>query len=533
MSYKYRIIGAIIGFLVFNIIGAIIGYFIGQAVDEEQFKQKYKPRRPSAKKTQTSPSNTTKSIPSTLKSKTTENNTTKQQTNNSTSLSLSSNTKQCQQDENEFVRPAQKYKILGKVTSQSQTTAHPNKSLSAKFFGNVETSFKAPISSPSNTTKSIPSTLKSATAKSNTTEQKPNNSTSPSNTEQYQQDKDEFERPAQKYKILGKATSQSQTTVHPNKSISAKFFGNVETSFKAPISSPSNTTKSIPSTLKSKTTENNTTKQQTNNSTFLSLSSNTEQCQQDKDEFERPAQKYKILGKVTSQSQTTVHPNKSLSAKFFGNVETSLDDFVSSLQGKTNRTRSHLEERVQQELALGNLKSNDLKPNWKSYLDIIQRNNVSCLYHFTATKNINQIKKSGGLLSWYAAEQLSVGVPVFGGDSLSRNLDRRFGNHDYVHLSLCDDHPMAYRLKQNGEEVVVLKINPIVVVLKDTIFSDINAADRSHQQGGDIEDLKRINFEATKMRFVSRDDPNFKPHQAEVMVKRFLPARYIKNLNSL
>ena len=440
MSCKYRIIGAIIGFLVFNIIGAIIGYFIGQAMDEEQFKQKYKPRRPSAKKTQTSPSNTTKSIPSTLKSKTTENNTTKQQTNNSTSLSLSSNTKQCQQDENEFKRPAKKYKMSGEVTSQSQTTVHPNKSLSAKFFGNVETSFKAPISSPSNTTKSIPSTLKSATAKSNTTEQKPNNSTSPSNTEQYQQDKDEFER---------------------------------------------------------------------------------------------PAQKYKILGKVTSQSQTTAHPNKSISAKFFGNVETSLDDFVSSLQGKTNRTRSHLEERVQQELALGNLKSNDLKPNWKSYLDIIQRNNVSCLYHFTATKNINQIKKSGGLLSWYAAEQLSVGVPVFGGDSLSRNLDRRFGNHDYVHLSLCDDHPMAYRLKQNGEEVVILKINPIVAVLKDTIFSDINAADRSHQQGGAIEDLKRINFEATKMRFVSRDDPNFKPHQAEVMVKRFLPARYIENLNSI
>mgnify|MGYP001774900712 CR=1 FL=1 len=345
MSCKYRIIGAIIGFLVFNIIGAIIGYFIGQAMDEEQFKQKYKPRRPSAKKAQTS---------------------------------------------------------------------------------------------PSNTTKSTPSTLKSATAKSNTTKQKPNNSPSPSNTKQ---------------------------------------------------------------------------------------------CQQDGDEFERSAQKYKMLGEV--KSQTTAHPNKSISSKIFGSVETSFDDIASSLHGKTNRTRSHLEERVQQELALGKLQANDLKPNWNSYLDIIQHNNISHLYHFTAAKNINQIKQSGGLLSWYAAEQKSLNVPVFGGDNLSRNLDRRYGNHDYVHLSFCDDHPMSYRLKQNGEEVVVLEINPIVAVLKDTIFSDINAADRSHHQGGNIEDLQRINFEATRMRFVSRDDPNFKPHQAEVMVKRFLPARYIDNLDNL
>lgn len=326
MSYKYRIIGAIIGFLIFNIIGAIIGYLIGQSMDEDQYKQKYKIPTPTKKA--------------------------------STSTSISTNT-----------------------------------------------------------TKRTSPTLKSTSTKSNATQSNDPTPPSPSNTKQFD---------LEKIQRLAKPLAKTRDETVP-------------------------------------------------------------------------------------QSQNTVCQN----------------------QNQTKRTRSHLEEMVQQELALGKLKSNDLKPNWKSYLDIIQRNNVSCLYHFTATKNINQIKKSGGLLSWYAAEQLSVGVPVFGGDSLSRNLDRRFGNHDYVHLSLCDDHPMAYRLKQNGEEVVILKINPIVAVLKDTIFSDINAADRSHQQGGDIEDLKRINFEATKMRFVSRDDPNFKLHQAEVMVKRFLPARYIENLNSI
>ena len=194
---------------------------------------------------------------------------------------------------------------------------------------------------------------------------------------------------------------------------------------------------------------------------------------------------------------------------------------------------NNLDDIVRNVCNSGLLKYSELKPDWASYSKILRQNNINVLYHFTSSKNIPQIKQSGGLLSWYASETRNNDVSIYGGDSLSRNLDRRFGNHDYVHLSFCDDHPMSYRLKQAGEHVVWLEISPVVILLKDTIFSDINAADNNHHQGGSISDLKRINFDATKMHYLQRNDVNFKPHQAEVMVKTFLPKKYILNLESI
>ena len=194
---------------------------------------------------------------------------------------------------------------------------------------------------------------------------------------------------------------------------------------------------------------------------------------------------------------------------------------------------NNLDDIVRNACNSGLLKYSELKPDWASYSKILIQNNINVLYHFTASKNIPQIKQSGGLFSWYASVTRNNDVSIYGGDFLSRNLDRRFGNHDYVHLSFCDDHPLSYKLKQAGEHVVLLEISPVVILLKDTIFSDINAADSNHHQGGSISDLKRINFDATKMHYLQRNDINFKPHQAEVMVKTFLPKKYILNLENV
>ena len=78
---------------------------------------------------------------------------------------------------------------------------------------------------------------------------------------------------------------------------------------------------------------------------------------------------------------------------------------------------------------------------------------------------------------------------------------------------------MKYRLQQSGSDMVVLRIKIDVALLKDTLFSDINAADRLHTHGGSLLDLKRVNFDATKRHFVSKNDEDFKPHQAEVYGK--------------
>lgn len=167
------------------------------------------------------------------------------------------------------------------------------------------------------------------------------------------------------------------------------------------------------------------------------------------------------------------------------------------------------------------------KKNWEDIREYLRWNGVSCLYHFTDRSNIQSIKKHGGLFSWKYSEEHGISIPRAGGSELGRKLDERYNLEDYVRLSFCDDHPMAYRLKQEGYNLVLLKINVRVAWLQDTLFSDMNATDSAHHHGGTIEDLKLVDLKATKEHFVSQDSPSFKKHQAEVLVKTFIPLEYI------
>ena len=95
---------------------------------------------------------------------------------------------------------------------------------------------------------------------------------------------------------------------------------------------------------------------------------------------------------------------------------------------------------------------------------------------------------------------------------------------------------MAYRKQQEGANLVLLKIKIEVATFKDTIFSNINAAtqDKSRNKfGPNLEDLQRVNFSATQRHYVSRNDGEiFHEHQAECMVKTFIPIEYIVNINT-
>lgn len=174
--------------------------------------------------------------------------------------------------------------------------------------------------------------------------------------------------------------------------------------------------------------------------------------------------------------------------------------------------------------------STERKENWNDFYQVLASNGIRYLYHFTDTRNIPSIKRHGGLFSWYYCKNNNINIPCQGGDYDSRELDKKYGLQDYVRLSFCDDHPMAYRLKQSGSDIKVLRIKIDVALLKETLFSDINAADKLHTHGSSLEDLKRVNFTATKRHYISRNDEDFKPHQAEVMVKTFVPLKYIENI---
>lgn len=154
---------------------------------------------------------------------------------------------------------------------------------------------------------------------------------------------------------------------------------------------------------------------------------------------------------------------------------------------------------------------------------------ITKLYHFTSYENLNSIKRTGGLLSWKRCYERRLKY-VGGGNSLSRDLDRRQGLEDYVRLSFCADHPMKYRLEQQGHSLFLLQIDLSILSVPGVKFSDMNATDSHATIQGGINGLKNVKLEATQRSYVRKDDEDFKYHQAEILVPRTVPLEYIKNL---
>ena len=173
------------------------------------------------------------------------------------------------------------------------------------------------------------------------------------------------------------------------------------------------------------------------------------------------------------------------------------------------------------------------KDDAEGILQYLRMKGITKFYHFTDKQNLYLIKKLGGLYSWDYCEKNDIEIPSPGGDYDSRRYDRRHGLQDYVRLSFCDDHPMAWRKHKEGSSLVLLYIDIEVAAFQDTLFTDRNAASSSFACGGDMEDLQKINIAATQRNYVSRDEGEiFFQHQAECMIKTFIPLKYIKNIDN-
>lgn len=164
-------------------------------------------------------------------------------------------------------------------------------------------------------------------------------------------------------------------------------------------------------------------------------------------------------------------------------------------------------------------------------INYLQDNSVNCFYHFTSRENLKSIRKMGGLFSWYYLDKHGITIPHPGGSKESRYADLRKYLADHVHLSFCDEHPMAYRHKQNGEDIIVLKISIEVALLEGTKFSDMNAIDSKCKCASGFKGLELVNIDATKEKYLPNDDSLFKYKQAEILVKTHVPLEYILNLD--
>jgi len=168
-----------------------------------------------------------------------------------------------------------------------------------------------------------------------------------------------------------------------------------------------------------------------------------------------------------------------------------------------------------------------------NYLDsILNDAGIEYFYHYTAKSNLPSIRENGGLYSWQYCQSHKLNVPIPGGSKETHALDEKYGLLNYVRLSICKDYPMAYVKKQQGIEVVVLKIRKDVALAQETLFSDINAIDSNHIHGGEIQHFKNINIQNALSNYNALDNLGKKYHDAEIMVKECVPIEYIVNIDN-
>lgn len=194
------------------------------------------------------------------------------------------------------------------------------------------------------------------------------------------------------------------------------------------------------------------------------------------------------------------------------------------------------EKAQQQEISRLNGLSSTLKSDAQEIVQFLLNNGIRYLYHFTEESNLPLIKSRKGLYSWSYLVSHDMKIPSPGGNDTSRGLDRDKGLEDYVRLSLCKSHPMAYRIHQESEgraNLILLKIKLDVTMFESTRFSNVNATDKRAKIGTDLEFIQdNLDFEAIALDWCWGSDPRHKTRQAEVMVKTFIPSKYIVNLDN-
>lgn len=176
------------------------------------------------------------------------------------------------------------------------------------------------------------------------------------------------------------------------------------------------------------------------------------------------------------------------------------------------------------------------KSNWQEFQAVLEQNRITKLYHFTDFDNLESIIEHGGLYSWADCEEKDIKIAKPGGSSQSRSLDQRDGLQHYVRLSFAYDHPMKFVAQNEGRisNPVILEIDLETALWEDSLYADRNATKNGACVGGTLDDLKAVRFGLFNrmQRYFDMSDEAKTYYQAEVLVKNFIPLKYIKNIGN-
>ena len=201
--------------------------------------------------------------------------------------------------------------------------------------------------------------------------------------------------------------------------------------------------------------------------------------------------------------------------------------------------RTYFAEQRKQALAtntpISYLKKDNYSPLYKAnkeeILQYLKENCIEFFYHFTERDKIRSIIKYGGLLSYRRCLDEGIVMPLREDMALSRDKDAKLGLEDYSRLSFCKRLPKIRVRQKEGADLVMLKISLDVALFEETIFTDIEATHDSVRYGNTFDDLLRVNLPSTQS-VSSTTDSRFLKSQAEILVKGFVPLKYIVNINN-
>ena len=175
------------------------------------------------------------------------------------------------------------------------------------------------------------------------------------------------------------------------------------------------------------------------------------------------------------------------------------------------------------------------KSNWQEFKAVLDQHGITKLYHFTDRENLDSIIKNGGIYSWADCDENNIVILKPGGGQLSRALDSRDGLQHYVRLCFTKQHPMMFAAMNDGRisNPVILEIDPEVVYWQGTKYADMNATRTGANVGSELSDLEQLHFSSLKafnhFQLDSLEQPYY---QAEVLVKNFIPLKYIRNIGN-
>lgn len=176
----------------------------------------------------------------------------------------------------------------------------------------------------------------------------------------------------------------------------------------------------------------------------------------------------------------------------------------------------------------------NFKSDWEKFKEILSDKKIYTLYHFTDRSNLKSIKKHKGLYSWHHCVNNGIRIPVPGGNQLSRDLDTRKGLQDFVRVSFTRSHPMMYVQPIRNRNNVILEIDPEVIFLKETQYANKNATRNDVNVGSTIGDFNQLRFDLFKLpNHFSLSDTDRPYFQGEVLVKNFIPIKFIRNIKEL